>query len=100
MAVIAVRGRDEVAAVERRHRADAGRFLPDVEVVVAGKDLVRAKTAHGLFEAPYQEHFLEELPALSAGIRRRGHIASVAANCVLAPIISPRTASAIRSGFG
>ena len=81
VAVIAMRGGEPVARLERGDDRGARRLLADIDVKVPGELSLARERKHRLFEAAHAQHGAQQLPAAPRGYVLR-HLSSRFANAV------------------
>src|SRR3974390_2504339 len=66
MPVVTVRGADQIVFAQCFQHGAAGRFLTDVDMIMADEPPLLEEFDHGLFEMTYHQHALEDRQAGSA----------------------------------
>src|SRR3974390_2051329 len=66
MPMVTVRGADQIVFAQCFQHGAAGRFLTDVDMIMADEPPLLEEFDHGLFEMTYHQHALEDRQAGSA----------------------------------
>src|SRR3974390_1531649 len=66
MPMVTVRGANQIVFAQRFQHGAAGRFLTDVDMIMADEPPLLEEFDHGLFEMTYDQHALQDRQAGSA----------------------------------